>query len=94
VARLVRSEDDVALLWLKDSSQTALGRRWLETASPATSNVAGIGEIFWGPSMGLMYNLADPRTPYIIVTPNIGVVYSGSSKKLADMAASPMTTST
>jgi len=42
---------------------------------------------FWGPSMGLMYNLAglppngDPRTPDIIVTPNIGVIYSGSAKK-------------
>jgi hypothetical protein len=40
--------------------------------------------------MGLMYNLpglppnGDPRTPDIIVTPNIGVVYSGSAKKLAE----------
>jgi len=38
----------VALLWLKDSSQTALAVSMLETASPAVSNVAGIGEIFWG----------------------------------------------
>ena len=84
------TEDDVALLWLADSGQTALAVSMLETASPATSNVAGIGEIFWGPSIGLMYNLpglppnGDPRTPDIIVTPNIGVVYSGSSKKLAE----------
>ncbi len=84
------TEDDVALLWLKDSSQTALAVSMLETASPAVSNIAGIGEIFWGPSMGLMYNLpglppnGDPRTPDIIVTPNIGVVYSGSAKKLAE----------
>jgi hypothetical protein len=26
----------------------------------------------------------DPRTPDIIVTPNFGVVYTGSSKKLAE----------
>jgi arylsulfatase A-like enzyme len=84
------TEDDVALLWLTDSSQTALAVSMLEAASPAASNVAGIGEIFWGPSMGLMYNLpglppnGDPRTPDIIVTPNIGVVYSGSAKKLAE----------
>ncbi len=37
-----------------------------------------------------MFNLpglppsGDPRTPDIIVTPNIGVTYSGSSKKLAE----------
>ena len=26
----------------------------------------------------------DPRTPDILVTPNIGVTYSGSGKKLAE----------
>jgi arylsulfatase A-like enzyme len=37
-----------------------------------------------------MFNLpglppdGDPRTPDIIVTPNVGVTYSGSSKKLAE----------
>jgi hypothetical protein len=58
--------------------------------SPATNNIAGIGEIFWGPAIGLMYNLpglppnGDPRTPDIVITPNIGVVYTGSGKKLAE----------
>jgi hypothetical protein len=62
----------------------------LESQSPATSNIAGIGEIFSGPGIGQMFNLpglppsGDPRTPDIIVTPNIGVTYSGSSKKLAE----------
>jgi predicted AlkP superfamily pyrophosphatase or phosphodiesterase len=84
------TQDDVSLLWLKDSHDTATAVSTLETQSPATNNIAGIGEIFWGPSMGLMYNLpglppnGDPRTPDIIVTPNIGVVYTGSSKKLAE----------
>jgi hypothetical protein len=62
----------------------------LESQSPATKNIAGIGEIFSGLAIGQMFNLpglppnGDPRTPDIIVTPNIGVTYSGSSKKLAE----------
>jgi hypothetical protein len=62
----------------------------LESQSPATSNIAGIGQIFSGPAIGQLFNLpglppsGDPRTPDIIVTPNIGVTYSGSSKKLAE----------
>jgi hypothetical protein len=62
----------------------------LESQSPATSNIAGIGEIFAGPAIGQLFNLpglppnGDPRTPDIVVTPNIGVTYSGSGKKLAE----------
>jgi hypothetical protein len=78
------TEDDVALIWLTDPALTPLAVSILEGASPAAANTAGIGEIFWGPSMGLMYNLGDSRTPDIIVTPNVGVVYTGSSKKLAE----------
>ncbi len=80
------TEDDVALLWLADSSPsnvaTAVGM--LETMSPASNNIAGIGEIFSGPSLGLFYNPADSRAPDILITPNIGVTYSGSKKKLAE----------
>jgi hypothetical protein len=84
------TQDDVSLLWLADSTKTETAVSMLESTSPATNNVAAIGEIFWGPAMGLMYNLpglppnGDPRTPDIIVTPNIGVVYSTSAKKLAE----------
>jgi hypothetical protein len=84
------TEDDVSLIWLSDSSQTANAVGMLESQSPATSNIAGIGEIFSGPGIGQLFNLpglppnGDPRTPDIIVTPNIGVTYSGSSKKLAE----------
>lgn len=62
----------------------------LESQSPATSNIAGIGEIFSGPGIAQMFNPpglppnGDARTPDIIVTPNIGVTYSGSGKKLAE----------
>jgi hypothetical protein len=84
------TEDDVSLLWLADSNQTANAVSLLEKMSPATSNVAGVGQIFVGPGIRQLFNApglppdADPRTPDIIVTPNVGVTYSGSTKKLAE----------
>jgi hypothetical protein len=86
------TEDDVALLWLSDSSQTSAAVAKLESASPAlplSANIAGIGEIFSGRNLSIVYNTPglppdDPRTPDIIVTPNIGVTYSKSKKKLAE----------
>ncbi len=84
------TEDDISLLWLKHARDTTKAVVMLETQSPATHNIAGIGEIFWGSAIGQMFNLpglppsGDPRTPDIIVTPNIGVTYSGSTKKLAE----------
>ena len=49
---------------------------------PASRSVRSI----YGPSLALNYNdpTVDPRTPDIIVTPNVGVTYSGSTKKLAE----------
>jgi hypothetical protein len=77
------TEDDISLLWLTDSSQTANAVAALETQSPATNNIAGIGQIFWGASLSQIFNppSTDPRTPDIIVIPNPGVIYTGSSKK-------------
>jgi hypothetical protein len=84
------TEDDISLLWLSDSTQTTSAVGMLESQSPTTNNIAGIGQIFSGPAIGQMFNLpglppgGDPRTPDIIVTPNVGVTYSGSGKKLAE----------
>jgi hypothetical protein len=84
------TEDDISLIWLADSTQTTNAVNMLESQSPATANIAGIGQIFSGPGIGQLFNLpglppaGDPRTPDIIVTPNIGVTYSGSGKKLAE----------
>jgi hypothetical protein len=87
------TEDDVALLWLADSANTATAVAQLEAASPAlplAANIAGIGIIFSGPGVTLNYGTpgvpptGDPRTPDIIVTPNVGVTYSNSTKKLAE----------
>jgi hypothetical protein len=80
----------ISLIWLTDSTQTTNAVKMLEAQSPATANIAGIGEIFSGLGISQMFNLpglppsGDPRTPDIIVTPNIGVTYSGSGKKLAE----------
>jgi hypothetical protein len=84
------TEDDVALIWLSSACTTANAVSTLESASSASANVAGIGEIFSGPALTRIYNApglppnGDPRTPDILVTPNIGVTYSGSGKKLAE----------
>jgi len=42
-----------------------------------------LGQIFDGPALALNYNdpTVDPRTPDIIVEPNVGVTYTGSTKK-------------
>jgi hypothetical protein len=84
------TEDDISLIWLANSAQTTNAVQMLESQSPATNNIAGIGEIFSGPAIGQLFNLpglppsGDPRTPNIVVTPNIGVTYSGSTSKLAE----------
>ena len=84
------TEDDISLIWLSDSGQTSNAVTMLESQSPANGNIAGIGEIFFGPGVTQLFNApglppnGDPRTPDIIVTPNIGVTYSGSTKKLAE----------
>ena len=76
------TEDDVSLLWLTNGSDTAKAVSMLED----NLKLAGIGQIFYGPSVAINYNWpsADPRTPDIIVTPNVGVTYTGSNKKLEE----------
>ena len=76
------TEDDVSLLWLNSSSNTDAAVQILEQNASATTGI-GLGQIFYGPSLTLNYNdpTKDPRTPDIIVTPNVGVTYSGSHAK-------------
>ena len=83
------TEDDVSLLWLKSSCSTDTEVTALETQSPASHNIAGIGQIFWGSALTQMFNAPglppkDPRTPDIIVAPNVGITYSKSTKKQAE----------
>jgi hypothetical protein len=84
------TEDDVSLVWLNSQCTTEDVVNMLETQSPSTNNIAGIGEIFWGRGITQLFNApglppdGDPRTPDILVTPHIGVTYSGSTKKQAE----------
>jgi hypothetical protein len=84
------TEDDVSLIWLNNHCTTTQAVGLLESQSPASANIAGIGEIFSGPGITQLFNApglppsGDPRTPDILVTPNIGVTYSGSTAKLAE----------
>lgn len=78
------TEDDVSLVWLKNSDDTEASVKILEENASA-SGIA-LGQLYFGESLALNYNdpKVDPRTPDIIVTPNVGVTYSGSTKKLAE----------
>jgi len=77
-------EDDVSLIWLTDQSQTQSFAATLGLA--ANEDLFGQGEIFAGPSLTLQFNdpLTDSRTPDIIVAPNVGVVYTGGTKKVSE----------
>src|SRR3984885_12989055 len=50
------TEDDVSLVWLNSSCTTADAVSMLESLSPATSNIAGIGQIFWGTGIDQLFN--------------------------------------
>ena len=78
------TEDDVSVLWLKSSTDTDAAVALLEAkASPAG---IALGQFYYGSSLAINYNdpTVDPRAPDIIVTPNVGVTYSGSDAKQAE----------
>jgi hypothetical protein len=80
------TEDDVSVLWLKKGSSVPTAVGLLEDNAAAI----GLGEIYYGGSLALNYNVGgtepgeDPRSPDIIVTPNVGVTYSGSTSMIGD----------
>ena len=78
------TEDDVSLIWLKDSSETPAAVQLLEQNAGPTG--IALGQFYYGPSLALNFNdpRVDPRTPDIIITPNVGVTYSGSTAKQAE----------
>jgi type I phosphodiesterase/nucleotide pyrophosphatase len=77
------TQDDISLLWLATGADTTGAVNLLETNGTAI----GLGQIFYGPSLETMFNApglppnGDPRSPDIIVEPNVGVIYTGSHKK-------------
>jgi Type I phosphodiesterase / nucleotide pyrophosphatase len=80
------TEDDVSVLWLKKGVPVISAVELLDKDAAEI----GLGEIYYGPSLALNYNVGgwetgdDPRTPDIIVTPNVGVTYSGSTTMIGD----------
>jgi hypothetical protein len=81
------TEDDVSLLWLKPGASVTDAVGLLESRAGAI----GLGQILYGPQLAMMFNKpglpsdgGDPRTPDIIVTPNVGVIYTGSLAKQSE----------
>ena len=80
------TEDDISQLWLKPGVKVEDAVALLE----ANGSLVNLGEIFYGPSLETMFNKGglppdgDPRTPDIIVAPNVGTIYSNSSHKQAE----------
>ena len=90
------AEDDISQLWLADSSTTGQAVTALENAGTAI----GLGQIYYGGSLNTLFNPpgvpenpgpccrlregGDPRTPDIVVIPNVGVVYTGNLKKQSE----------
>jgi hypothetical protein len=80
------TEDDVSVLWLNKGASVNAAVELLESNAAAL----GLGQIYYGPTLWLNYNVGgsdpgqDPRTPDIIVTPNVGVTYSGSTAMIED----------
>jgi len=91
------TEDDISQLWLSPGNTTATNTLAAVNLLETNAKTAGIGEIFYLSSLETMFNApgvptvngpccgllpgGDPRTPDIIVAPNIGVIYTGSSSK-------------
>jgi hypothetical protein len=90
------AEDDISQIWLADSHSTGDAVTALENAATAV----GLGQIYYGASLTTIFNApgvpedpgpccnlragGDPRTPDIVVIPNVGVVYTGNLKKQAE----------
>jgi hypothetical protein len=90
------AEDDISQIWLADSSRTGDAVTALENAATAI----GLGQIYFGASLNTLFNPpgvpnnpgpccslrpgGDPRSPDIVVIPNVGVVYTGSLAKQSE----------
>jgi hypothetical protein len=76
------TDDDVALIWLKDQSQTQAVADYLR----ANQTAFNIQDVLAGDLLKLRFNdpLTDSRTPDLIVLPTPGVIFTGSAKKVAE----------
>ncbi len=80
------TEDDVSVLWLNPGSNIPDAVQILENNAAAI----GLGQIYYGATLALNYGVGglgpglDPRSPDIIVTPNVGVTYSSDPTMIGD----------
>jgi hypothetical protein len=79
------TDDDIALIWLADQSQTTAAVQALQ-ADKAGANTAHIQYILAGRSLVRKFGspLVDPRTPDIIIQPMPGTIYSTSNAKVME----------
>lgn len=76
-------DDDIALIWLQDQSQTAAVTAYLNAHAPALF----IEEVMSGNEIKLKFRnpLKDSRTPDVLVQPIYGTIYTGPQKaKIAE----------
>ncbi len=75
-------EDDISMIFLTDQANTDASADVLQRAQKAIQ----AEKIYSGNSLRLMFNdpIADSRVPDIIVQPVLGVIYTGSKKKIAE----------
>jgi arylsulfatase A-like enzyme len=75
-------DDDIALIWLQDQTQTAAVAAYLNTNAKALF----IDEVLAGNDLDLKFNdpSKDPATPDILVRPTYGTIYTGSTAKNAE----------
>jgi len=75
-------DDDVALIWLQDQSQTAAAAAFVN----GKVKDLFVEEVLAGDELKLKFNdpATDPRTPDIIVQPVYGTIYTTSGKKNAE----------
>ena len=75
-------DDDIALIWLQDQTQTAAVDSYLN----AYAGALFIHEVMAGAEINLKFNspLTDNATPDVLVQPIYGTIYTGSSKKNAE----------
>jgi predicted AlkP superfamily pyrophosphatase or phosphodiesterase len=75
-------DDDIALIWLQDQTQTDAVAAYLN----ANAKALFIDEVMAGAELKLKFNspLSDSRVPDIIVQPIYGTIYTGSTAKNAE----------
>ena len=75
-------DDDIALIWLPDQSQTTEVATYLN----ANAKALFIDEVLAGAEIKLKFRnpLRDSRTPDILIQPEYGTIYTSSSKKVSE----------